>query len=90
MPILTHLIPIGSERWFSHTNYYKIYHFKYLLFISKNKKLHNFFFLDFFQHFICPLFHLAQMNLQILLNPFQNLNMLKLIPLNWKVVYNQL
>ncbi|CAM6039499.1 unnamed protein product [Sphagnum compactum] len=36
------------------------------------------------QHFTCPLFHLIQMNLQILLTLLQNLNLFELILLNWK------
>jgi hypothetical protein len=39
------------------------------------------------QHFICPLFHLIQMNLQILPTLFQNLNLFEVTLLNWKVIY---
>jgi hypothetical protein len=39
------------------------------------------------KHFICPLFHLIQMNLQILLTPLQNLNLFELTLLNWKAIY---
>jgi hypothetical protein len=39
------------------------------------------------QHFVYPLFHLVQMNLQIILTPLQNLNLFQLTLLNWKAVY---
>jgi hypothetical protein len=38
-------------------------------------------------HFICPLFHIIQMNFQILLSPLQHINMFELIILNWKAIY---
>jgi len=40
---------------------------------KNNKIAQNMKILKKIQHIICPLFHLIQMNLQILLTPFQNL-----------------
>jgi len=56
--------------------------FKNLKIIQKNKISKNK-----IQHFVCPLFHLIQMNLQIILTPLQNLNLFQLTLLNWKAIY---
>jgi len=81
--------PTCDTNWFLKSIF--TYQFLEILLSQKNvKKKQNYTkmkILKKFQHFICPLFHIVQMNFQIILTTLQNINMFELTLLNLKVVY---